>query len=227
MLQCVVVCRSVLCGVVQLQEKRSGDHLEEIRDDSIQVVAVCCSVLQCVAVCCSVLQCVAVCCSVLQSQEMQPAPIQRESQCFDAYVCCSVLQCIALCCSVLQCVALAPNQKGIAMLRCICVLPCIAVYCSVLQCVAVCCSVLQCAAACCSVLHGVFAVTKKATGAHSNWICDDPKTCVIPYCIACLYMCWYVACSMDMYDTVRREMDRYCVCTECVFPYCIACLYVR
>jgi len=44
---------------------------------SLNVVAVCCSVLQCVAVCCSVLQSVAECCRVLQS----------------VAVCCSVLQC--------------------------------------------------------------------------------------------------------------------------------------
>ena len=37
-----------------------------ISGDTLQCVAVCCSVLQCVAVCCSVLQCVSVCCSVLQ-----------------------------------------------------------------------------------------------------------------------------------------------------------------
>jgi len=33
-----------------------------VSGDTLQCVAVCCSVLQCVAVCCSVLQCVAVCC---------------------------------------------------------------------------------------------------------------------------------------------------------------------
>ena len=61
------------------------------RDNTLQCVAVCCSVLQCVAVCCSVLQCVAVYCSVLQC----------------VAVCCSVLQCVTVCCSVLQCVAVS------------------------------------------------------------------------------------------------------------------------
>ena len=48
-LQCVAVCCSVFCSV-------------------LQCVAVCCSVLQCVAVCCSVLRCVAEYCSVLMLQ---------------------------------------------------------------------------------------------------------------------------------------------------------------
>jgi len=55
-----------------------------LKNDRLQCVAVCCSVLQCVAVCCSVLQCAAVCCSVLQC----------------AAVCCSVLQCAA---SIFKC----------------------------------------------------------------------------------------------------------------------------
>ena len=50
------------------------------REETQQVVAVCCSVLQCVAVCCSVLQRVAACCSVLQY----------------VAVCCSVLQYVAV-----------------------------------------------------------------------------------------------------------------------------------
>ena len=74
--------------------------------DTLQCVAVRCSVLQCVAVCCSVLHCVAVCCSVLQCVAL----------------CCTVLHCVAVCCSVLQCVAV-----------CCSVLPCVAVCCSVLQ----------------------------------------------------------------------------------------------
>ena len=89
MVQCVVVCSSVLlCVAVNkrsihnkfvTQESRSAKR--ESGGCARQVVAVCCSLLQSVAVCCSLLQSVAVCCSLLQS--------------------------VALCCSVLQCVARA------------------------------------------------------------------------------------------------------------------------
>jgi len=65
-LQSVAVCYVACCSVLQ----------------TLQCVAVCCSVLHCVAACCSVLQCVAVCCSVLH--------------CVAA--CCGVLQFVAACC---------------------------------------------------------------------------------------------------------------------------------
>ena len=84
MLQCVVVCCSVL-----------------------QCVVLCCSVLQCVAVCCSVLQ------FMLQTPvERQKRDIDMRSSRVggeEEYACiaeyCTVLQCIAVSCSVLQCVA--------------------------------------------------------------------------------------------------------------------------
>ena len=87
MLQCVLVCYSVLqrvavsCSLLRVESPNlflSGPVL--------QCVAVHCSVLLCVAVCCSVLQCVAVCYSVLQC----------------VIVCCSVLQCVAVSCSLLR-----------------------------------------------------------------------------------------------------------------------------
>ena len=83
MLQCVVVCCSVLqcvgvcCGVLQCV----APYLWLCCDDVLQyavlflsasvadmqkLVAVCCNVLQCVAMCCNVLQCVAINYSVLQ-----------------------------------------------------------------------------------------------------------------------------------------------------------------
>ena len=55
MLQCVVVC----CSVLQCDAMSYG---------VLQRVAACCSVLQCVVVCCGV-QCVAVCGSVEYSEE--------------------------------------------------------------------------------------------------------------------------------------------------------------
>ena len=93
LLQCVVVCCSVRCSV-------------------LQCAAVCCSVLQCVAVCCRVSQCVAVCCSVLQRVALCCSVLQCVAACCSVLqcgaVCCSVLQCgvvcVAVCCSVLQCV---------------------------------------------------------------------------------------------------------------------------
>ena len=67
MLQCVVVCCSVLQCVAMssLIIKLSVAVLEDVCS-VWQCVAVCCSELQCAAVCCSVLQCVAMCCTVLQ-----------------------------------------------------------------------------------------------------------------------------------------------------------------
>jgi len=66
-----VECRDIWVKVQYICQK-SLRHIK--KDQHLQCVAVCCSMLQCVVVCCSVLQCVA--------------------------VCCSVLQCVAVCCSV-------------------------------------------------------------------------------------------------------------------------------
>ena len=72
MLQCDVVCCSVLQCV-------AGNCVCVI---VLQCVAMCCHALQCGAACCRVLPCVAVCCRVLQC----------------VAVCCSVLRCVAVCC---------------------------------------------------------------------------------------------------------------------------------
>jgi len=69
--------------------------VDTLEPQSLQCVAVCCSVLQCVAVCCSVKQCVAVCCSVLQCVSVW----DRHSRTPVLAVCCIVLQCVAVCCS--------------------------------------------------------------------------------------------------------------------------------
>jgi len=101
MLQCVAVCCRVLqCVAVLIQTfllcpssvciAASGcSALQRVEsDDNVYD-----NVLQCVAMCCSVLQCVAVCCSVLGVMIIY------------MIMCCSVLQCVAVCCNVLQCVA--------------------------------------------------------------------------------------------------------------------------
>ena len=64
-----------------------------ISDDTINSVAVCCSVLQCVAVFCSVLQCVAVCCSVLQCFIVccSVLHLHEWSQCAVSLQCCSII----------------------------------------------------------------------------------------------------------------------------------------
>ena len=113
MLQCVVVCCSVLHCVVE----RPVSQLHEFNCLHVtpMCVAECCSVLQCVAVYCSVVHCVA--------------------------VCCSVLQCVAVCCSVLRCVECVVQQQSldctnsIARVSPLCVLQRAAVRCSVLPCV--------------------------------------------------------------------------------------------
>jgi len=124
MLQCVIVCRSVVQGVP------SGRAMLICRGPAIysgergkeRARAVCCVVLRCVALCCVMLQCVAVCCSVLQC----------------VAVCRSVLQCVPRSRAMLICrgLAICSGARGKQKVRAVC--------CSVLRCVAVCCSVLQC-----------------------------------------------------------------------------------
>ena len=65
MLQCIVVCCSVLQCVAVCCSLRHTSTRESVYANTsvLQCVAVHCSVLQCVAVHCSVLQYVAVCCS--------------------------------------------------------------------------------------------------------------------------------------------------------------------
>jgi len=105
-LQCVVVCCSVLQRVAVCSSGALCVHFQRLPGMLLQCVAACCSVVQRVAVCCIVLQrvltssryvlqCVAVCCSVFQC----------------VAVCCSVLQRVTVCCSVLQCVVNNNNDK--------------------------------------------------------------------------------------------------------------------
>jgi len=97
---------------------------------SVQCVAVFCTVLQCDAVCCSVLQCVAACCGVFV-RAYSHGQLNVEAECCNVLqriaVCCSVLQCVAVCCSVLQSATV-----------CCSVLKCVAMRCNVAQCVTVC-----------------------------------------------------------------------------------------
>jgi len=99
--------------------------------DSMQCVALCCTVLQCVAVCCSV-SCIheSLVYHTLQHTATHCRCMHDDSVCNTHIVCTMtrhhmqrLCRYVAVCCSVLQCVA---------------------VCCSVLQCVTVCCSVLQC-----------------------------------------------------------------------------------
>jgi len=115
-LQCVAVCCSVLQSAAVCCSLPQSSAVCYSLPQNVAVGSVCFSVhsvfecvrvlllpdtrntLQCVAVCCSVLQCVVMCCST---------PIGWHSKCDIqcVAVCWHVLQCAAVCCSVLQCVA--------------------------------------------------------------------------------------------------------------------------
>ena len=167
MLQCVVVCCSVLQGV-SCTVKGSVQILQVLIHVKLRG-AVCCSVLQCVAVCCSVLHCVSKPAIVpgdagcTAKGSVQNLPVQTVAVYCSVLLCsvllCSVLQCVA--CNVFQCVAepaIVPWNSGCIVkgsvqdLQVLMGAVCCSVSQCVLQCVAVCCSVLQCVALCCSVL---------------------------------------------------------------------------